>query len=73
MSSLKDFFRKKNRKLKRGPVKTACTYKHKTIGPAVTATYYIQRMIPLVVILGSQVGVNGPTVEKIDNPNNDNS
>lgn len=70
MNDLVDFFKRKNRQRKRGPVKTACTTK----GPAVTtSTYYIQRMIPLVIIGGSQWGQRGPAVNKVGDPTNTNN
>ncbi len=69
VDDLKNFFKKLNRKQKRGPVKTACTTK----GPAVTvSTYYIQRTIPLIIIGGSPWGQKGPAVNKVDDPYNDN-
>jgi len=68
--SLKDFFKKKNRRIKRGPVKVACTTK----GPAVTTcTYYIQRVIPLSIILGSPYNTTGPAVDKCGDPANENT
>lgn len=69
MNDLVDFFKKQNRRRRRGPVKIACTTK----GPAVTTcTYYIKRTIPLSLILGSQRGQHGPAVNPIDKPHNDN-
>lgn len=70
MNDLKNFFKRKSRRHSRGPVKVACTTK----GPAVTtSTYYIKRMIPLVIVLGSHWGQQGPAVNKVDDPRNDNS
>lgn len=70
MNDLVDFFKRKNRQRKRGPVKTACTTK----GPAVTtSTYYIQRTIPLVIVLGSPWGTKGPAVTIVDKPANSNN
>ena len=69
INDLTNYFKKLSRKQKRGPVKTACTYK----GPAVTtSTYYIQRTIPLVIVLGSPWGTKGPAVNKCGDPVNDN-
>ena len=69
MNDLKDFFRKQNRRRRRGPVKVACTTK----GPAVTTcSYYIKRMIPLTIIAGSQYNTAGPAVNKVGEPHNDN-
>ena len=71
--SLKDFFKKKNRRIRRGPVKTMCTYRGPAVNPSTTATYYIQRTIPLVIVLGAQYNTTGPAVNKADNPANDNT
>ena len=69
MSDLKDFFKKANRRQRRGPVKVACT----TRGPAVTTcTYYIQRTIPLTIIAGAPYNTAGPAVNTVDKPHNDN-
>ena len=82
MNDLLDFFKKQNRKRRRGPVKTACTYKGPAVTPTTTrgesltilsCTYYIQRTIPLVVILGSQYKQTGPAVNTVDKPANDNT
>lgn len=70
MNDLIDFFKKQNRKRKRGPVKTACMTK----GPAVTVcTYYIQRTIPLAILGGSHWGVKGPAVVDSSMKANDNN
>ena len=70
MNDLKDFFKKQNRRRRRGPVKLACTTK----GPAVTTcTYYIKRTIPLTIIAGSPYNTQGPAVNKCGDPDNDNS
>ena len=67
---LTKYFKKLSRKQKRGPSKLACTTK----GPAVTVcTYYIKRLIPLVIIGGSKWGEKGPAVNKVGDPINDNS
>ena len=69
MNDLVDFFKKQNRRRRRGPVKVACTTK----GPAVTTcTYYIQRTIPLTIIAGSPYNTQGPAVNKVGEPHNDN-
>ena len=73
MNDLKNFFKKLNRKQKRGPAKVACTYKGPAVKPLTTCTYYIQRTIPLSIILGSQYKQQGPAVNKVDNPHNDNN
>ena len=70
MNDLIDYFKRQSRRRRRGPVKLACTTK----GPAVTtATYYIKRMIPLVIMGGSQWGQKGPAVNIVDKPHNDNT
>jgi len=72
MNDLKDFFKKHNRRIRRGPVKVACTYKGPAVTPSTTCTYYIQRTIPLTIILGSQYKQTGPAVNTVDKPANDN-
>lgn len=69
---LKNYIKKLNRKRKRGPVKTMCTYKGPAVKPSTTSTYYIQRTIPLVIVLGSQYKQTGPAVNKSNPPSNDN-
>ena len=69
---LKNFFKRKNKRIRRGPVKTACTYKGPAVNPPITSTYYIQRTIPLVIILGSQYTQKDPAVNIVDKPANDN-
>ena len=69
LDDLKKYFKKLNRRQRRGPVKTACTTK----GPAVTTcTYYIQRTIPLSIIAGSPYNTHGPAVNNTGEPTNDN-
>lgn len=72
MNDLKDFFKKNNRKLRRGPSKVACTYKGPAVKPPITCTYYIQRTIPLSIILGSQYKQHGPAVNTTAISANDN-
>ncbi len=73
MNDLIDFFKKQNRRQRRGPVKVACTYKGPAVKPSTTATYYIQRTIPLVIVMGSQYKQHGPAVNIVDKPHNDNN
>ena len=73
MNDLIDFIKKLKRKRDRGPVKTACTYKGPAVKPPIISTYYIQRTIPLVIILGSQYNQQGPAVTECGKPINDNS
>jgi len=69
LDDLKNFFKRKSKRYNRGPVKTALAVK----GPAVTtATYYIKRTIPLVIIAGTPWGTKGPAVNKVGDPANDN-
>ena len=73
MNDLLDYFKRKSRQRRRGPVKTACTYKGPAVTPTTTSTYYIKRTIPLVIILGSQYKQTGPAVNIVDNAHNDNN
>ncbi len=72
ISDLTKYFKKLSRKRKRGPVKIACTYKGPAVQPTVVCTYYIQRTIPLSIILGSQYKQQGPAVTECGKPTNDN-
>lgn len=70
MNDLVDYFKRQSRRQRRGPVKTALTVK----GPAVTtATYYIKRTIPLVIIAGTPWGTKGPAVNECGLPANTNN
>jgi len=72
LDDLTKFFKKLSRKRKRGPVKTACTYKGPAVKPTTISTYYIQRTIPLVIVLGSQYKQQGPAVTECGKPANNN-
>lgn len=72
MNDLIEFFKRASRKRNRGPVKTMCTYKGPAVKPTTTGTYYIQRTIPLTIIMGSQYTTTGPAVPQPLKPANDN-